>query len=249
MEQSKVKPAIIGGVIGGLLSSIPFLNLGNLCCCLWALLGGFLAVLFYNNSIGKAGVATGEGATLGAIAGGIAAGIYLVVGIPLTFVTQGIQMAILADSGMDIPSEAMGRGIAQTIVGGIIGAIILAGFTTLGGVIGSLIFKPTGGGYGAPGGPAGPGGVPPYGGGPGGPGGAPPYGGAPPQGGPGQYGGAPPQGGPGQYGGAPPQGGPGQYGGAPPQGGPGQFGGPGTPGSGGFGGPGTPGSGGFQGPR
>jgi hypothetical protein len=39
----KLKPAIIGGVVLGLLSVIPFVNFANACCCLWAIVGGLLA--------------------------------------------------------------------------------------------------------------------------------------------------------------------------------------------------------------
>ena len=50
MKPSKVKPAVLGGVVAGLLSAIlgiiPFVNY---CCCLWSLLGGVLAVHLYNN--------------------------------------------------------------------------------------------------------------------------------------------------------------------------------------------------------
>ena len=42
---NKLKPALIGGVVLGILSVIPFVSAANLCCCLWAILGGMLATL------------------------------------------------------------------------------------------------------------------------------------------------------------------------------------------------------------
>src|SRR5438477_309925 len=39
---SRFRPALIGGVVIGLLSSIPIVSIGNVCCCLWVVLGGLL---------------------------------------------------------------------------------------------------------------------------------------------------------------------------------------------------------------
>ena len=65
---NKVKPALIGGVVLGLLSVIPFVSAVNVCCCLWAILGGMLATYLYvKNSPTPANA--GDGAVLGALAG------------------------------------------------------------------------------------------------------------------------------------------------------------------------------------
>ena len=39
---NKFKPALLGGLVVGILSSIPFINY---CCCIWAIGGGGLACL------------------------------------------------------------------------------------------------------------------------------------------------------------------------------------------------------------
>ena len=44
---NKLKPALLGGLIVGILSSIPFVNY---CCCIWALAGGGLATFLYIKS-------------------------------------------------------------------------------------------------------------------------------------------------------------------------------------------------------
>ena len=41
----KTRAALIGGVTLGLLSAIPPISLGNMCCCVWVLGGGVLAGL------------------------------------------------------------------------------------------------------------------------------------------------------------------------------------------------------------
>ena len=80
---NKLKPALIGGVVLGLLSVIPFVNWANICCCLWAILGGLLAsYLYVKNSPTPA--SAGDGAILGALAGVVGAAITVVIGIPLS---------------------------------------------------------------------------------------------------------------------------------------------------------------------
>src|SRR5258708_39925789 len=49
-KPDKLIPALYGGIIMGLISSIPFLNLVNCLCCAGVLLGGFLAVMFYKKN-------------------------------------------------------------------------------------------------------------------------------------------------------------------------------------------------------
>lgn len=79
---NKFQPALIGGVVLGLLSSIPFVNLGNILCCMWVVLGGALATYLYIKKSPQP-VQMGEGALLGAIAGAIGFVVGTVVGIPL----------------------------------------------------------------------------------------------------------------------------------------------------------------------
>ena len=79
---NKLKPALIGGVVLGILSVIPFVSSANLCCCLWAILGGMLAThLYVKNS--PTPVNAGEGAILGALAGVVGGVIAFVLGYPL----------------------------------------------------------------------------------------------------------------------------------------------------------------------
>src|ERR1700754_641745 len=99
----KTKAALIGGVVAGILSAIPFVNY---CCCIWAVGGGILAVyLFVKNT--RSPVTPGGGASIGAVAGGIAAVIYLVISLPLNLIigtaAMAAQMEQMERAGVSIP--------------------------------------------------------------------------------------------------------------------------------------------------
>ena len=146
---NKLKPAIIGGVVIGLLSVIPFVNWVNVCCCLWAILGGVLAsYLYIKNSPTPA--SPGDGALLGVLAGAVGAVISIVVGIPLSILTSGLVTGLLVSLIENVdPSQAemmrrqmiSGQTIAGAIVNGIILAILLVIFSTLGGLLGIPLFE------------------------------------------------------------------------------------------------------------
>jgi len=146
---NKLKPALVGGVVVGVLSSIPFVNIVNVCCCLWAILGGLLAsYLFVKNSPTQVGA--GEGAILGVLAGIIGAGIFVVIGIPIS-ILMGSVMSNAFGSMMESldpgQAEAIRRQIAASqstggaILNGIFTALLLVIFATLGGLLGIPIFE------------------------------------------------------------------------------------------------------------
>ena len=145
----KLKPALIGGVVLGLLSVIPILSLGNACCCLWAILGGALASNLYIKKSPTPANA-GDGAILGAMAGLVGAVITLVIGIPLSLLLGGVMSGLLLDmlKNMDPQQAEMMRvqmeasqTLAGAIVNGLILAVCLVIFATLGGLIGIPIFE------------------------------------------------------------------------------------------------------------
>ncbi len=43
MSPNKLRPAVLGGLLMGVLSALPVIQIGNVCCCLWVILGGVLA--------------------------------------------------------------------------------------------------------------------------------------------------------------------------------------------------------------
>src|ERR1044072_3191111 len=130
---NKLKPALLGGLIVGVLSAIPFINY---CCCIWSIGGGALAAYLYIKS-SPVPVGTGDGAMVGGLAGVVGGIIYLILGLPIALV---FGMAAMQDSlnrsGVDLPIS----GFLLMVVAAIVGAIILALLATLGGIIGVAIF-------------------------------------------------------------------------------------------------------------
>lgn len=171
---NKLKPALIGGVVLGILSVIPFVSAVNLCCCLWAILGGMLASYLYVKNSPTPATPT-DGAVLGAIAGVVGAAIDLVLGIPINYAMgptmRNLMIRVLENADPSQAElirrqfEAGGDTIATHIFQGLISAVLLFVFALIGGLVGVAIFEKRKGGA-APPPPINVGG--PVGGGPGG---------------------------------------------------------------------------------
>src|SRR5882757_9148115 len=92
--ENKLKPAVIGGIFIGVLSVIPFVNWANICCCLWAILGGLLASRLYIKGSPTA-VSAGDGAIVGGLAGLVGAAISVVIGIPVALLTNAFVSGLI----------------------------------------------------------------------------------------------------------------------------------------------------------
>ena len=124
----KLKPALLGGLIVGVLSAIPIVNY---CCCIWAIGGGVLACFLYIKS-SPVPVRPGDGAMVGGFAGLIGAIIYLVVGLPIAYFYGAAAMEeAMGRSGVQLPFT----GLALLIVAYLIAAVCLLVLAVLGGLI------------------------------------------------------------------------------------------------------------------
>lgn len=131
---NKLKPALLGGLVVGLLSAIPFVNY---CCCIWAIGGGALAGFLYIKS-SAAPVPTGDGAIVGALAGVVGAVIYLVIGLPIALLFGAAQMEEqLRRSGVQLPMS----GTLLLVCGALFAALCLLVLATLGGILSVPIFE------------------------------------------------------------------------------------------------------------
>jgi hypothetical protein len=126
---SKLVPALAGGAIGGFLSAIPLVNLG---CCLWTIIGGAVAGMMYIKR-SPTQVQIGQGAIVGAIAGAIGWVIYLVIGIPLSFLFNSFSLPMSGE-------QQVGVGVGL-LIAAIVMFVIMLLFTTIGGVLSVPIFE------------------------------------------------------------------------------------------------------------
>jgi hypothetical protein len=157
------QPALIGGVVMGVLSALPIVSAANLfCCCLWVLSGGALAAYLLQQNQ-PAPITPGDGALVGLLAGLIGAAVHFVLSIPI-----GLFIAPLERQLVQRIIEVIGpmppdmRDFFERYAGGaepsfatfltfrvialmfnlVVGAI----FSTIGGLLGAAIFRRPGGG-------------------------------------------------------------------------------------------------------
>ena len=151
----KLIPALYGGIIMGVISAVPFLNLLNCLCCAGILMGGFLAVYFYKNNFtpDTPPYTSGDCVAVGALAGVFGA----IVGTLLSMIFLKIFGNLVGElvigwlQNMNIPDEAL-QAFRQSLQEGAMGFLMVVRFFTslaidivfglLGGLIGYSVFKP-----------------------------------------------------------------------------------------------------------
>ncbi len=150
------QPALIGGVVMGVLSALPIISVGNACCCLWVVGGGVLAAYLFQQNQSKP-ITPADGALIGLLAGLAGALVQFVVKIPIDILIAPMEQAMvqrMLDMG-SLPPEMRGMlerygsggalGGAFYFITRIIGLmfwVFIGGiFSTIGGLIGALIFK------------------------------------------------------------------------------------------------------------
>jgi hypothetical protein len=153
------QPALIGGLVMGVLASLPIIGpIGNVCCCLWAVTGGVVAAYILQQNLAGP-LSTGDGALVGLLAGLAGAVAHTVVSIPLDLILGPMERQIalrfierLPPDLREMMDRVAARDVAASaavfIISHIVGLMIwlFAGaiFSTIGGVIGAALFKKSG---------------------------------------------------------------------------------------------------------
>ena len=157
-KPDKLIPALYGGIIMAVVSSVPFLSLVNCFCCAGILSGGIIAVFFYKNNFtpDTPPLTSGDCMAVGAIAGVISAfvGTFLSFAFLSMFgdVMGSRILEFLRNSNLHIPQESLDQ-IEDMLRGGGTTFFLLISklmtslfihtlFGLLGGLIGYSIFKP-----------------------------------------------------------------------------------------------------------
>jgi hypothetical protein len=135
---NKLKAALLGGLIVGLVSGIiSLIPIVKMCCCLFGIGGGVVAGLIYIKG-SPARVSIGDGAMVGALAGVVGAIIYLVISLPITLWVGAAEVErAFSQYGRQMPFTGTVLIIVSCIVGSI-GLIVLA---AIGGILSVPIFE------------------------------------------------------------------------------------------------------------
>ena len=142
----------------GVLSALPLVYIGNACCCLWIISGGVVAAYVLQQETASP-ITPSDGALVGLLAGLTGAVVHLVLSIPIDIVMAPLERSIagrLLGAAGSMPSE-MRDMIEQAVrrseegglgillarrIGVFVGMLFIGSlFSTLGGLIGALVFK------------------------------------------------------------------------------------------------------------
>ena len=157
MSPNLFMPALLAGLVIGVLSSLPIVSAGNCCCCAWIVGGGALGAWLLQQNSARA-ITIAEGMLVGLIAGVIGA----VVSVPVALVVQMVMPTygdpgaaldwMLERSGPMPPelrdaferareSTASTRGLVGLLLTFIFALVVNLIFATLGGLLGALFFR------------------------------------------------------------------------------------------------------------
>lgn len=144
----RLQPALLGGLFIGVLSTLPIVNIGNACCCLWVISGGALAAWLLQQNQHEP-LAGADGALIGLMAGIVGAFTGALLQIPVEIWFGPIQrewIQRLMQGQGDVPPQLLEmlnrRMSAATIVADLIFRLVAyVIFGMLGGVLGVAIFR------------------------------------------------------------------------------------------------------------
>jgi hypothetical protein len=143
---------LVGAVVMGVLSALPIIAAGNVCCCLWVMSGGFVSAYLLQQGQ-DAPITPADGALTGFLAGIAGAFIYLVISLPIDLtlgpMEREMTRRIIENMGgaegfrnyadraevINAPVRAVFGFLSMLVAGAI--------FSTIGGLIGVAVFHKT----------------------------------------------------------------------------------------------------------
>ena len=149
-KPKKLQPALIGGLVVGLLSVIPVISVG---CCLWGLIGGAVAAYILIKRSPVFRVTSGDGAVVGLLAGLVGSFIMVVINVwrSLAQWPQVLEQIRQQASNQSDPNaqETIKNLVAflehNSLLGALliwlIFAVVVIGMSLLGGIIGVALFE------------------------------------------------------------------------------------------------------------
>jgi hypothetical protein len=144
-----IQPALLGGIFIGVLSALPVISAGNLCCCMWIVAGGMLAA--YLDQAPSRRNNLPRGALDGLLAGIIGAFVWLVLSPVIDTLMGPLQERMLSmlETASEIPPEVRvwldevrdrSSGPLRYLAGFMFHLVAGVIFATVGGLLGALFF-------------------------------------------------------------------------------------------------------------
>jgi len=141
-----LKPAVMVGILIGIISEIPFLNLLNCLCCLWIIIAGVISVYLLKKDIKT--VDLRDGALVGALTGVVIAVVGTFVGIIVSLLFTQIMMDLVMNMyrSMGVPPSAMSEmsmepDLNSIIIGFVMRIVLYPIFGAIGGVLGAKLME------------------------------------------------------------------------------------------------------------
>jgi hypothetical protein len=147
---SRAQAILIGGTFAGVLSALPIVSVAN-CCCVWLIGGGAITAYLLQQGQSEP-VSLADASVGGCLAGVFGAFVSAVVSVPIQLVTQPLQrqMADLLRGNADVPPELAemveqlsGAGMGAALFGFVVMLVLGMVFSTLGGLFGGVVFRPS----------------------------------------------------------------------------------------------------------
>jgi uncharacterized membrane protein YeaQ/YmgE (transglycosylase-associated protein family) len=140
------QPAFWGGLFIGVLSVLPLVKFGNVCCCLWVVAGGVLAAWLAQSNRPQS-LRAADGALLGLMAGIIGAVIATPISLVFSDWERNMMLRFMDSADAEIPAEVRemiensATGAVGHVISFVMNLVLFAIFGLLGGLLGSAIFK------------------------------------------------------------------------------------------------------------
>jgi hypothetical protein len=141
---------LVGALVMGVLSGLPIIAAGNICCCLWVLSGGFVAAYLLQQGQDMPITPT-DGALTGFLAGIAGAFVYLVISVPIDLTIGPMEREMMRRMVENMGGAENFRNYADRadLVSAPVRAVISffsmlclgAVFSTIGGLIGAVVFR------------------------------------------------------------------------------------------------------------
>ena len=132
----------------GVLSALPIVAFGNVCCCLWVVSGGAVSAYALQQRQAS-GITPGEGALVGLLAGLIGTFIYVMLSVPISLFMAPFERQLverLSSFGnmppelRDYANRPTGLRVVGVLLDFVVRIFVDAIFSTVGGLLGAVLF-------------------------------------------------------------------------------------------------------------